>query len=66
MSSSLQHLIEKLSNCPLGFEYGIAMVHGSGQIGVRKSDPAEGACAELAGGRLTIPAKKKKPGCGLR
>src|SRR5271154_3994335 len=56
----LQNVIEYLSYRSLGFQYGIAVVHGSGEIGVGKRDPAEGRTAQdFSWCRSTIPAKEE-------
>jgi hypothetical protein len=41
IAASSQNLIEQLSYGSFCFQYGVAMVHRSGQIGISKRDPTE-------------------------
>src|SRR5271170_3169194 len=57
---SAQHLIKQLADSPFCFEYGITMVHGSGEVGVSKCNPSEwGAAQDLASGRLPTTSKEE-------
>lgn len=61
---SAQHLIEELAHCSSCFEYGITMVHRSGQVSISKGDPPVWCTAQhLPRGRSTITSKEEP---GLR
>ena len=57
---SAQNLIKQLADSSFCFEYGITMVHGSGQIGVSKCNTPKGRTAQdFASGRLAAASKEE-------
>src|ERR1700736_3647423 len=46
MTLTREYLVQKLIDGALGFEDGVAMVHGTGKVGVCEGDAAEGSASQ--------------------